>query len=188
MKHCRKCGETKSLEAFSCSSRNRDGRQSSCKACASRWNASPHGRAYYQRHREENADRIRATWETWYAANSTVVKDRARAWAQANPEQRAANRRSWFERNPEKAKEMRRRRHDRRRGATPTAASWRYIIGTLRGDPCSYCGAAMEEADHIEAAVAGGTGEWDNLTAACAPCNRQKRHTPLLLFLLQRAA
>jgi hypothetical protein len=58
----------------------------------------------------------------------------------------------------------------------------------LRADPCSYCGAVCEHLDHIVAVAADGTLTWDNLTAACGPCNRRKRTIPLLLFLLQGGA
>ncbi len=56
----------------------------------------------------------------------------------------------------------------------------------LRGDPCCYCGAPAEHIDHIEPKAAGGSNAWDNLTAACASCNKSKRATPLLAFLLRR--
>lgn len=57
----------------------------------------------------------------------------------------------------------------------------------LRADPCSYCGAACEHIDHIVSVAAGGALTWDNTTAACGPCNRRKRTTPLLPFLLKAA-
>lgn len=54
----------------------------------------------------------------------------------------------------------------------------------LRLDPCAYCGAKCQHLDHIEPRSQGGPDGWDNLTAACAPCNHAKRAKPLLLHLL----
>lgn len=57
----------------------------------------------------------------------------------------------------------------------------------LRNDPCCYCGCGSEHLDHIHPVALGGTQTWDNLTAACAECNRAKHAEPLLRFLLKRA-
>lgn len=57
----------------------------------------------------------------------------------------------------------------------------------LLGDPCSYCGCRLtlkDGPDHIEPFVNGGSGSWENLTAACRPCNSSKADRPLLLWLL----
>lgn len=56
----------------------------------------------------------------------------------------------------------------------------------IADDPCCYCGAVMEHVDHIQPLASGGTGSWDNLTAACAACNFSKSDRPLLSFLLAR--
>lgn len=56
----------------------------------------------------------------------------------------------------------------------------------LRADPCAYCGDPSEHIDHIEPVADGGALGWDNLTAACGPCNRRKRTTRLLAYLLRR--
>lgn len=56
----------------------------------------------------------------------------------------------------------------------------------LRADPCAYCGAESEHIDHIEPVADGGGLRWDNLTAACGPCNRRKRSRSLLTFLRVR--
>jgi 5-methylcytosine-specific restriction endonuclease McrA len=54
----------------------------------------------------------------------------------------------------------------------------------LLGDPCSYCGASAEHIDHIVPLGRGGSGDWDNLTAACAVCNMSKGAKSLLTFML----
>lgn len=76
------------------------------------------------------------------------------------------------------------RRLDR---AIPDGSSNAYAL-VLAGDPCCYCGAPMQHVDHIEPIARGGSGAWDNLTAACAACNQSKSDRPLLAFLLARIA
>jgi 5-methylcytosine-specific restriction endonuclease McrA len=53
----------------------------------------------------------------------------------------------------------------------------------LLSDPCSYCGAPTAHVDHIVATGVGGENAWDNLTAACGPCNHRKWKLSLLDFL-----
>jgi 5-methylcytosine-specific restriction endonuclease McrA len=61
------------------------------------------------------------------------------------------------------------------------------VIALLRGDPCAYCGSRLDiTVDHIEPLAAGGEHHFDNLTAACRPCNASKRHRSFLMFLLDR--
>lgn len=59
-------------------------------------------------------------------------------------------------------------------------------VGYLSADPCAYCGADSEHVDHIVPRAAGGSDEWDNLTASCKRCNLAKGTTSLLQFLLNR--
>jgi 5-methylcytosine-specific restriction endonuclease McrA len=44
----------------------------------------------------------------------------------------------------------------------------------------------QEHIDHIEPVSKTGSGDWDNLTAACASCNTSKNATSLLTFLSRR--
>lgn len=39
---------------------------------------------------------------------------------------------------------------------------------------CQYCGAAAENIDHVVPRSRGGTHSWDNVVAACRPCNARK--------------
>lgn len=39
---------------------------------------------------------------------------------------------------------------------------------------CQYCGAAAENIDHVVPRSKGGTHTWDNVVAACRPCNMRK--------------
>ena len=39
---------------------------------------------------------------------------------------------------------------------------------------CQYCGAAAENIDHVVPRSRGGTHTWDNVVAACRPCNTRK--------------
>lgn len=43
------------------------------------------------------------------------------------------------------------------------------------GHRCQYCGAHADSIDHIRPRSKGGTHTWDNVVAACRPCNVRKR-------------
>jgi 5-methylcytosine-specific restriction endonuclease McrA len=43
------------------------------------------------------------------------------------------------------------------------------------GHRCQYCGAAAESIDHVIPRSRGGAHSWDNVVAACRPCNVRKR-------------
>src|SRR3982750_2932107 len=42
------------------------------------------------------------------------------------------------------------------------------------GHRCQYCGAAAENIDHVIPRSRGGPHEWENVVAACRPCNSKK--------------
>jgi 5-methylcytosine-specific restriction endonuclease McrA len=42
------------------------------------------------------------------------------------------------------------------------------------GHRCQYCGGAAENIDHVIPRSRGGTHTWDNVVAACRPCNTRK--------------
>lgn len=168
-KTCTGCGESKSLSAFNRSKKTKDGHVQRCKVCC----------------------------HDAYMANRDVVIERACRWQKANAE--AHNRASrehkartrehqiettwaWRRNNYDRYLAQKRASERRRRvGRDPEAVVYADV---LYGDRCSYCGAAVEEIDHIEPSAGGGSNSWDNLTAACRPCNTQKNARPLLMFLL----
>jgi 5-methylcytosine-specific restriction endonuclease McrA len=43
------------------------------------------------------------------------------------------------------------------------------------GHRCQYCGASAENIDHVIPRSKGGPHTWDNVVAACRPCNTRKR-------------
>ena len=43
------------------------------------------------------------------------------------------------------------------------------------GARCQYCGATAESIDHVVPRSRGGQHVWDNVVAACRPCNARKR-------------
>lgn len=43
------------------------------------------------------------------------------------------------------------------------------------GHRCQYCGASAENIDHVVPRSKGGSHTWDNVVAACRPCNSRKR-------------
>lgn len=42
------------------------------------------------------------------------------------------------------------------------------------GHRCQYCGGAAENIDHVVPRSRGGTHSWENVVAACRPCNTRK--------------
>lgn len=69
--------------------------------------------------------------------------------------------------------------------ASESASAVEYA-SVLSADPCSYCGAACQEIDHIDPVAGGGIEGYENLTASCRTCNRQKSSRPLLFFMVRR--
>jgi 5-methylcytosine-specific restriction endonuclease McrA len=56
-----------------------------------------------------------------------------------------------------------------------TSLSRRAVL--VRDDfECQYCGAAAENVDHIIPRSRGGTHSWNNVVAACRPCNSRKEN------------
>lgn len=74
----------------------------------------------------------------------------------------------------------------RRRGVpyTDEALEW---IASLVDPMCTYCGGVATSIDHIIAVSKGGTGELENLTPACRPCNSRKSSLSLDTFLARLA-
>lgn len=138
-------------------------------------------RKWYAKNRDKRSAQIRQ-----YRADN-IERDSERA-----AEYRAANReaiRAYFASPQGRAAKNRAeaRRRAVKRGAPVgdlhAASEYRQL---LAGDPCSYCGAPAEHADHIVPLSKGGPEAWDNLTAACASCNGRKNTRDLLTFLALR--
>jgi hypothetical protein len=124
-KRCRKCVVVKGLAEFYGNKRNKDGRQSYCKACnkiaSNAWRATHPERwntysarwyvANVKRSKATNAawhaantERRKATHATWYAANKEHERDMSAAWYAANVERAAAVGAAWQAANPERAR------------------------------------------------------------------------------------
>ncbi len=59
--------------------------------------------------------------------------------------------------------------HQRRRGFSRRGVLHR------DGHRCQYCGSRAESIDHVVPRSRGGHHEWENVVAACRPCNTAKR-------------
>lgn len=140
------------------------------------------GRKASAKHYANHADKRRAQRRAYYAENTELERERNRAYKQTDEGREAARRyaAAYRARNPELA----RVRAWRQRGDRSDAYTW---VGILLNDPCCYCGAPMDEVDHIVAVSNGGDGDWLNLTAACRACNRSKKNKRLLFWLANRA-
>ena len=54
------------------------------------------------------------------------------------------------------------------------AALNRRAVFARDGGRCQYCGATAENIDHVIPRSRGGTHTWENVVAACRPCNTRK--------------
>jgi 5-methylcytosine-specific restriction endonuclease McrA len=54
------------------------------------------------------------------------------------------------------------------------AALNRRAVFARDGNRCQYCGATAENIDHVIPRSRGGTHTWENVVAACRPCNSRK--------------
>ena len=68
-----------------------------------------------------------------------------------------------------------------RRAVTTSTRRWKKV---LHEDPCSYCGDAGGEMDHILPRVRRGATSWQNVTGACRRCNVAKGSQKLMQFLV----
>lgn len=79
----------------------------------------------------------------------------------------------------------------RRRRDADDADTARYKV-LLAADPCSFCSerelGVVADRDHIVPLLSGGVDDWTNLTAACKRCNRGRKDTPVLHYMLRRLA
>lgn len=55
------------------------------------------------------------------------------------------------------------------------AALNRRAVFARDGGRCQYCGDAADSIDHVVPRAKGGTHSWENVVAACRPCNVRKR-------------
>lgn len=112
-------------------------------------------------------------------------RELARDYGRAHRAEATARHRAWRADNVERVRATARQRATwRRLGKDAGAVAYARMI---RRDPCSYCGSRATTVDHIVPTAAGGTNQWDNLAAACAPCNASKHARPLLSWLLEAA-
>lgn len=124
--------------------------------------------------------------QRYYEENRDRLKAKASAWGKANRERRREIVNASYYRHLEANRQRGIQYHARRRAAGGYHARDDEYVAILRNDPCCYCGAPMEHIDHIVPVKAGGTSEWENLTAACAACNHKKNAKPLLHFMLEQ--
>jgi hypothetical protein len=170
-KRCTKCGETKTLDAFSRDASKRDGRLPSCKDC-----------------KREAARRQ-------YAANPEPVRERARRWREANPEAAREGWRRWAETHHEELLEYSRRWHAANSELVAEQCLGHYSVTSPPS--CACCGSTEHlEIDHVHGGgsahrrqLFGGRGaagdrfyRWliaqsfpPGFQVLCQPCNASKR-------------
>lgn len=104
LKRCGKCGESKSLSAFSRDAGRRDGLQKRCKACQSAHHFAnrDHRLARQAEYHAENRDANRQRVAGYYVKNRDQVRAAHAVWHQENAEKVAARKAKYRIENPEK--------------------------------------------------------------------------------------
>jgi len=166
--HCR-CEPCRDAMRTWDNTRRRPTRKQDVRASHKRWYEANRARrsAQIKQYHVDNAEKMRVAAARWRAENAEEI----RAYFQS-PQGREARKRAEAKRRAAKKGAP--------IGDVRAASDYRRI---LAGDPCSYCGAPSEQADHIVPLSKGGAEAWDNLTAACGPCNGRKNARDLLTFL-----
>lgn len=173
-KMCSRCGESKPLRDFARRKEGKDGYRGTCRPC--------YGTAV-TRYRERHPERVRLReWRWRQTVDPQEHARKNRAWRAANRERDRANARRRRKQDPSKhIDQIARRRFATKDASLETIA----FIDTLRHDPCAYCGAAMEQIDHIVPLADDGPHDWENLSAACRSCNQRKSFRSMLTFMLE---
>lgn len=207
MKRCCRCKEEKLLSAFQRDRSRLDGLRPDCRSCVNlsrrqraqtpeakarrkAYDRSAHGAAAKRAAREryaqsQNGRAVKRVGDKRYAATEAGrASHRGANERYRQTENRQISKRRWAHSAAGRAwhrQDRARRRLLHQVGADADSVAY---VEVLRCDPCSYCGLPCEHVDHIESVASGGSGAFDNLTAACGSCNRRKQDKPLLEFLL----
>jgi hypothetical protein len=56
---------------------------------------------------------------------------------------------------------------------------------SLKLDPCVYCGEPSDSLEHVIPQKDGGRSAY-NIVGACKKCNSTRRHTPFLIWMIER--
>lgn len=141
-----------------------------------------------KKYRSERIEELRARARNYAKLHKDEVKARHKRWRSTEKGKERCKVYALNFRRSERGKLFSFMQHQKRKGAGPVTKTEIRYIAILKKDPCCYCGAPMEEIDHIRPISGGGTNSWDNLTASCTSCNRKKNAMSLLEFMLRRAS
>lgn len=168
VKKCIKCQVEKPLTEFFRQHTRKDGRQSSCKCCATaNWKLwrlanlqkyTEWGKAHYQKHREESRQYSKA----YYIKNKEKIKRQTGEYQVKHRDKVAI---------------YSQKRYEAERGlrADLTVEQWE-IIKSVFQQKCAYCGKRTKrlEREHIIPLSLGGALTLRNIVPACRSCNSKK--------------
>lgn len=185
-KECSGCGGTFPITDFTKNRTKRDGHNSRCKECRSK---------YHKRYYSENADKIKARARKWYADNTEYAKEYRRQHYIDHAEEYKERAAQYLINNAEAVREYERRRYPTRKEdvkrRTRHYVAWsKGAIGewsqeqwdTLRqmaNGRCMCCGKGEMTMDHIVPLSRGGSNWIINIQVLCTSCNASKgnRHS-----------
>ena len=207
-KPCSTCRNLKFLSAFDLSSKEKDGFQYRCKACAREWsfayrkNNSQKEKERHAKYHLKNRDSINSRTQVWAKNNPDRVRQKARRFYSNNLEKEKLKMRVWRERNPQwirnykadyktRCKHILRSSEAKRRAAKLKASvSWACFAKIkefyLEAARLTKETGIPHEVDHIVPHAQGGTDAVDNLTILCRRCNQSKgpRSAPKISTIL----
>lgn len=168
--------------------KRKDGLHQRCKRCnVAAW------QKWYQKNRAKFCAYVKGLRDAdpgGFRAHSSAQR---RAYRKANPDHVRALDRARYKRRPANHMAVQKsRRRARVKGAPGrgiSAAEWRDIRAAALG-VCPYCGnrSPRLSLEHIVPIARGGAHDPENVIAVCGSCNRSKRDTPLVVWLVQRVA
>lgn len=134
-------------------------------------------RAAQRRWRERNPDKARARSAAYRQQDPQAARDRCASWRLRNPDKV----RDWADANQHAIKLAKRANSHNRRGAP--GKLHKAEVEWLLTQPCAYCGAASDHADHCHPLSRGGHNTVANCVGACAQCNLSKGKKTVLEFI-----
>jgi 5-methylcytosine-specific restriction endonuclease McrA len=179
MKHCTKCGVTKSATEFYKDASKHDGLSSSCKVCKNaanaKWNTA-------------NPEKFKAYNAKWLAANSGQHKAAVAKWQAANPEKLRQKVARWRAANPDAERIHAQNRRARNVGTLSKGLAAK-LFKLQRGKCACGCKRPLGDdyhMDHRMPLALGGTNTDENIQLLTATCNRQKSAKHPIDFMHER--
>jgi hypothetical protein len=162
LKRCSKCGEWKSLSAFTCDASKADGLRTKCQSCDAAYREQnrerirarnrEYMRGYYVEHKTE----IQEYHSRWYSENADAEKRRTREWVEQNKDAADEYQRKYRQEHTEEARaaKNKRRAMERSSGGSYTSADLSAVRSAQTDRKgrliCWRCGKPITDTPHLD--------------------------------------